>query len=111
MAQEVIMPKLGLTMTVGILTRWLKKIGDPVRKGEAIAEIETDKISSTIESTADGYLLKIYAEQGEEKAIAAPICLIGEAAEIVSADPETITNRVREEAQRIFITPIAKKIA
>ncbi|HHW47166.1 MAG TPA: biotin/lipoyl-binding protein, partial [Clostridiaceae bacterium] len=62
MAHEVIMPKLGLAMTYGTITKWYKKVGDFVKAGEVVAEIETDKLSSEVESPVDGYVLKIFAQ-------------------------------------------------
>ena len=78
MTKTIIMPKLGLTMTHGIITKWHKKVGDPVKEGEVIAEMETDKINSEIESTADGYVLEILAIEDEEIKVSAPICIIGD---------------------------------
>ena len=83
MSHTVIMPKLGLTMTSGQITKWLKKEGDPVIKGEPLVVIETDKISNEVECPADGYLLKILAEEGEERNIVEPIGVVGEKGEIV----------------------------
>lgn len=83
MATTVIMPKLGLTMRNGVITKWLKKEGDPVKKGEPIAEIETDKITNVVECPADGYLLKIIAAEGEERNILEPIGIVGEKGEEV----------------------------
>lgn len=98
MPQELIMPKLGLTMTHGRVTRWLKKEGDRINTGEAVVEIETDKINSEVESPIDGYMLKILAQEGEEKEITAPICIIGEKDEPANS-------------AEIRISPVAKKIA
>lgn len=81
MSHTVIMPKLGLTMTYGQVTEWLKKEGDPVKKGEPLVVIETDKISHEVECPADGYLLKILAEEGEERNIVEPIGIVGEIGE------------------------------
>jgi pyruvate dehydrogenase E2 component (dihydrolipoamide acetyltransferase) len=53
------MPKWGLTMKEGKLSKWLKSEGDSVKKGEAIFEVETDKITNTVEAVADGVLFQI----------------------------------------------------
>lgn len=124
MAQEIIMPKLGLTMTSGTVTRWLKKEGDRVKAGEAVVEIETDKISAEVESPFDGTILKILAQEGEEREITVPICIIGEAGEIVgegqtkkpSIEAPVLSEKIEtvsvyKPAARIFITPIARKVA
>ena len=65
MAKLVVMPKLGLTMTEGAVSRWLKKEGEPVQEGEPLFEVETDKLTNTIEATASGTLLKILAKEGD----------------------------------------------
>ena len=48
MAKEIVMPKLGLTMTEGTVSKWLKNEGDAVKEGEPIFEVETDKLTNTI---------------------------------------------------------------
>src|SRR5690242_6850548 len=120
MAQEIIMPKLGLTMTEGKVTCWLKKEGEYVKAGEPVVEIETDKINSEVESPMEGYILKILVQEGETKEITAPICIVGEKGELVEIDkennvPDNKATEVRDtdvktpavKAQdRIFITPI-----
>lgn len=115
MSQELIMPKLGLTMTQGKISRWLKKEGDRVSAGEPVVEIETDKINSEVESPADGYILKILAAEGEERDITVPICIIGENGETDGPAPKTAAPAdgisASVSGQRIFITPYAKKLA
>ena len=81
MASAVRMPKLGLTMERGTVTRWLKREGEPVRKGEAIVEIETDKIASEVESPADGTLLRILVGEGAEAEVRAVLAVVGEPGE------------------------------
>ena len=66
MATEITMPKLGLTMTTGKVGRWLVQEGSPVKQGEALLEIMTDKITNVIESPSDGVLLKIIVREGAE---------------------------------------------
>ena len=66
MNKEVIMPALGMAQQTGILTRWLKREGESVVKGEPLMEIETDKVTVEIESTADGILSDITAAEGDE---------------------------------------------
>ena len=62
MAIPVVMPKLGMVMSEGTLTRWTRAKGDAVRAGEVIAEIETEKISYELEATADGIVHPLVAE-------------------------------------------------
>lgn len=78
MVVEVRMPKLGLTMTKGTVKKWLKSEGDRVSKGEPLFVIETEKISSTVEAPASGYLLKILAQVGSTLPVGAPVAYIGE---------------------------------
>ena len=60
------MPRLSLTMESGILVKWLKAVGDPVQKGESLAEIEPDKANALLEAPAAGYLRKTLVEEGSE---------------------------------------------
>jgi pyruvate dehydrogenase E2 component (dihydrolipoamide acetyltransferase) len=64
MATDIYLPQLGLTMTEGTVTRWLKAPGDPVKRGEPVAEIETDKVTTEIEAPADGILGPILVPAG-----------------------------------------------
>ena len=66
MATEVLMPKLGLTMTEGTVQEWYKKEGDPVKKGEVICLIASEKLTMEVEAEADGFLTKIIAEVDED---------------------------------------------
>lgn len=67
MAEVIYMPKLSDTMTEGVVATWLKKVGDPVKSGELIAEIETDKATMEFESFFDGVLLHIGIEAGKRR--------------------------------------------
>ncbi len=83
MANIIEMPKLSDTMTVGTLTKWLKKEGDAVKTGDMLAEVETDKATMELECFFDGVLLKIFAPGGSQVALGAPLCAIGKPGEIV----------------------------
>ncbi len=85
MANIVIMPKQGLQMTEGLITKWLKNVGDTVKEGEPLFEMETDKLTITIDSSFTGTLLKIIRGEGEEVPITEPIAIIGEPGEDVSS--------------------------
>jgi pyruvate/2-oxoglutarate dehydrogenase complex dihydrolipoamide acyltransferase (E2) component len=76
MAVEVTIPKLGLTMQEATVVRWLKKPGDAVKSGEALLEIETEKITCEVESPADGTLKEIVVGDGAVAPVAAVIGLI-----------------------------------
>ncbi|MEL7640401.1 MAG: dihydrolipoamide acetyltransferase family protein [Solidesulfovibrio sp.] len=64
MSVTVSMPKLGLTMKTGKVSKWLKAEGDAVKKGEALFEVETDKITNTVEAPEDGILYQIVVPAG-----------------------------------------------
>ncbi|MHB8278517.1 MAG: biotin/lipoyl-containing protein [Candidatus Humimicrobiaceae bacterium] len=66
MTKEVIMPKLGLTMEKGILNLWYKQEGEFIRKGEALFEVQTDKINLVVESDYSGFFVRAVANPGEE---------------------------------------------
>jgi pyruvate dehydrogenase E2 component (dihydrolipoamide acetyltransferase) len=68
MAQEITMPKLGLTMTEGTVREWSLPDGASVRKGDIVAVIETDKVESEVEAEADGVLQHV-AAAGDELAV------------------------------------------
>lgn len=85
MAVEVKMPQLGLTMTEGVVTKWLKSVGDKVAVGEPLVEVETDKINNEIEAQVEGILLAILVDQGGTALVRAPIAVIGNAGESVAA--------------------------
>ena len=66
MATQILMPALSPTMTEGKLARWLKNVGDDVRAGDVIAEIETDKATMEVEAVDEGTLARILVEEGTE---------------------------------------------
>ncbi|MDQ7842417.1 MAG: dihydrolipoamide acetyltransferase family protein [Armatimonadota bacterium] len=74
---DVIMPKMGDAMTEGRVLRWRKRPGDPVRAGEAIAEIETDKVNVDLEAEESGTLLEIVVPEGQSAPVGARIAVIG----------------------------------
>jgi pyruvate dehydrogenase E2 component (dihydrolipoamide acetyltransferase) len=80
------MPKLSDTMEEGTVVEWKKKSGDPVKKGEVIAEVESDKATFDLESEDDG-VLNIIVEQGVPAKIGAPIARIGAGGEAPAAKP------------------------
>ena len=84
MTQVIAMPKLGLSMTEGVISQWLKNEGDRVTKGEELVEIETDKITNVVEAPADGYLRLILLKVGETGLVKAPIGIIAEEDEDIS---------------------------
>ena len=85
MASKIIMPKQGLQMEAGIITQWLHEEGDEIREGEPLFEMETDKLTITIDASASGTLLKILREEGEDVPVAETIAIVGEPGEDISA--------------------------
>lgn len=79
--KKVEMPKMGDSMEEGKILRWIKKEGDPVKKGESLAEVETDKVNIEIEAFASGLLRKIVVPEGASALVGAEIALIGAADE------------------------------
>src|ERR1700755_1397078 len=85
MAEVILMPRLSDTMTEGVIAAWHKKIGDPVKKGELLAEIETDKATMELESYKDGTLLHIGVDKGGKLQVNDLLAIIGKPGEDVSA--------------------------
>jgi pyruvate dehydrogenase E2 component (dihydrolipoamide acetyltransferase) len=84
MAVDVTMPRLSDSMEEGTVLRWMKSVGDEVKRGDELVEIETDKANMTYEATDEGVLLEILAEEGSTLPIGEPIARIGEAGEASS---------------------------
>ncbi len=101
MATEVLMPALSPTMTEGKIARWLKSEGEPVRAGDVLAEIETDKATIEVEAIDEGVLTKIVIPEGTEHvAVNTPIALIagnGESSPVAEKSPPA---KPRDEAPR-----------
>ena len=118
MATEITMPKLGLTMTTGKVGRWLVPEGSPVKQGEALLEIMTDKITNVIESPHDGVLLKIIAREGAELPVGAVLGAMGgvgeeyrEAATTGLPAPAASSGTPKGGEEKIRISPLARKLA
>lgn len=131
----VTMPRLSDTMTDGTVAKWLKKVGDKVSEGDILAEIETDKATMEFESFNAGTLLKIGVNEGETAPVDSVLAIIGpEGTDVsgVTGAPKANTSAPKAEAKteetkadtkeeetvnvvsdgkRIFISPLAKKIA
>ncbi|MGZ4001220.1 MAG: 2-oxo acid dehydrogenase subunit E2 [Mucilaginibacter sp.] len=104
MAEVVKMPKMSDTMTEGVLAKWHKKVGDKVKSGDVLAEIETDKATMDFESYQDGTLLYIGVEEGKAVPVDAVIGVIGKEGEDYkaalegSAAPAPAAESKKEEA-------------
>lgn len=129
---EIKMPMLGLTMEFGTISNWLKKEGDIIKQGEAVVQVETEKLENDVEAPADGILLKIVAAVGDEVPVQGVMGYIGVAGEVVEPAAEAAPTQVAaatgtaaqapvtEASQaapaqatmgRIKISPVARKIA
>ncbi len=134
--KTVEMPKMGDSMEEGKILRWIKKEGDPVKKGEMLAEVETDKVNIEIEAFASGVLRKIMVPEGTVAPIGAKIALIGAPDEPLPANltsfpilqtqasseqqaqaPAALDNMsiggtpTAVSQSRIFISPLARRVA
>ncbi len=85
MAEVILMPRLSDTMTEGVIAAWHKKIGDKVKKGDLLAEIETDKATMELESYKDGVLLHTGGEKGSKIQVDELLAIVGNAGEDISA--------------------------
>lgn len=85
MASAVVMPKAGITVETCIMGKWEKKIGDKVGIGDILFSYETDKATFECESTAEGELLEIFYNEGDEVPVLVNVCAVGEKGEDVSA--------------------------
>lgn len=131
MAENLIMPTLGLTMTEGTVDQWYKNIGDSIEKGEAVCSISSEKLTNDVEAPISGTLLAIITEAGGTSLCQAAIGVIGEAGEEVPETTGTVAEKpeveelvqeptiaieavrpvTRKAGERLFATPLARKIA
>ena len=132
MAEIINMPRLSDTMEEGTLAKWFKKVGDSVKEGEILAEIETDKATMEFESFYDGVLLHIGIEEGSTAPVDSIIAVIGSKGEDISSivsggndikeepqpevkeEPQPEVKKVsasNELTDRILISPLARKLA
>jgi len=115
MSTDVIMPALGFDMTEGLLARWLKNEGDPVEKGQAIVEIETDKATVEIEAAAAGILALIIVHAGETVPVGTLIGVIAETGEKVmpvsAPAPPAPPPPAPVPEGRVKASPVARKMA
>lgn len=81
----VTMPKLGLTMTEGTVSKWYKAEGDSVEQGETLLEVSTDKITNEVEAPASGVVRKLLVDEGVSVAVSAPLAIIAAADEDISS--------------------------
>ena len=126
MAYEILMPKLGLTMTEGTVEEWKFREGDYVKKGDALFSVSTDKLTNDVESETEGVLLKILLPAGETAPCKAIVGYLGQEGESVpggakpdegAAAPQTETAPAakpayeRRSGEPVIASPAAKKLA
>ena len=126
MAYEILMPKLGLTMTEGTVEEWKFREGDYVKKGDALFSVSTDKLTNDVESETEGVLLKILLPAGETAPCKAIVGYLGQEGESVpggakpdegTAAPQTETAPAakpayeRRSGEPVIASPAAKKLA
>ena len=92
MDEVVLMPRLSDTMTEGVIAEWQKKVGDAVKKGEILADIETDKATMELESYKDGILLYQGAQAGEKILVNQLLCIIGQPGLDIDAIVKSVKN-------------------
>ena len=87
MAFELKMPQLGLTMEEGTVSKWIKHEGDEVKVGDVVVEITTDKLTNEVTSEAEGTMLKIVAQEGDDVPVKGTLAWIGKPGEQVGGAP------------------------
>lgn len=82
MQEVILMPRLSDTMTEGVIAEWHKKVGDSVKKGDLLADVETDKATMELESYKEGKLLYVGAKKGDKVPVNALLCIIGDESKV-----------------------------
>ena len=117
MAEKIIMPQGGQDIKEGRVVRWHKAEGDPVKKGEVLCEVETEKAVFEVESPLDGVLLKIVVAAGKIAAIFATIGVVGAAGESVELDDDDEAATEKKEAKKdqtdtgVDVAALRRKVA
>ena len=119
MAQIITMPRLSDTMTEGVVATWLKKVGDTIKTGDILAEIETDKATMEFESFYDGTLLHIGIQEGQSAPVDSLLAIIGAAGEDIAgllsgekteAKAEKVVEETKSVASSAFEMPAGVKV-
>jgi pyruvate dehydrogenase E2 component (dihydrolipoamide acetyltransferase) len=97
MAETISMPKLGFDMAEGTLVRWVKNEGENINKGDVLAEIETDKATVEVESSASGVVRKLLVEEGSVVPVGDPIAVVGSADEKIEETPAKVVEPKAEK--------------
>ena len=99
MATDVIMPKLGESITEGTIVEWKKNVGDKISRDETILEISTDKVDSEIPSPAAGTLLEVLYKKNETVAVGEVIARIGDPGEKITTTKKEVKIVSKEEVE------------
>ena len=118
MAEVIRMPRMSDTMTEGVIVEWHKKVGDKVKSGDLLAEVETDKATMELESFNDGVLLYIGVEKGKAVKVEGILAVIGKAGEefesalsaAKDATPQAIKEEVTENKPTTVASPATAKV-
>jgi len=111
MAETISMPKLGFDMAEGLLVRWVKQVGENINKGDVLAEIETDKATVEVESSASGVVLQLIVDQGTIVPVNAPIAIVGKAGEAISDQSPVISEKKVDEKPAPQTPPTVASVA
>ncbi|MCB2145818.1 MAG: 2-oxo acid dehydrogenase subunit E2 [Deltaproteobacteria bacterium] len=125
MATDVVMPKWGLTMKAGKVSRWFKSEGETIQKGEPLFEVETDKITNAVEAPVSGVLFQIVVPAGETVPVQTVVAVLAEAGEVperrtapeLASAPQQTATDVTPAADKaggaafIRATPLARRLA
>ena len=123
MAIEVLAPPLGQTTATVILAHWYKREGDPVKQGEPLFAVETDKATLDVEASASGILRNVRAKEGDEVEVLTAIAVIAQAGEepaLPAAQPHAVVpataqapapSGAAKARQRLFVSPRARRLA
>jgi len=112
---EIRMPKFGLSMETGTITKWYKHPGDTVRKGDVLVEIESEKITNDVESPLDGFIKTILVQESESKAVGEIIGYIAETEEELKQEnrqetpPTQQDNNIEEKTTKAPIAQLGKR--
>ena len=112
---EVTMPKLGETVTEGVVSQWLKQPGDPVAFDDPLFEVSTDKVDSEVPSPYDGVLLEILVNEGETVAIGTAVARIGEPGAATAPSPPAASPSAAPAAGNgrpgVLLSPVVRRLA
>jgi len=98
---EVVMPQMGVSVSEGTITKWLKQVGEPIARDEPLLEISTDKVDTEVPSPGEGVVAQIVVQEGETVEVGTVLALIAPAgAEIVAPAPAAPGGRPGWRPQR-----------